>query len=115
MARKRKRAHKPNGTFNADNPKTPENEAYVPQVAKVVDSSFNDEVLEPKSTATLTVKVGKGQQICDGPTTGYRDGPDGTIETANFKDGWLPGGWHDNPAKCSQSDGEHCEYVKVEL
>ncbi len=76
--KKATRAHKDNGTFQADDPKTPKNEAY-------------------------------GTQICDGPSTGYRDGPDGTIEVMDLPTGWLPGGWVDTPAKC-KNDGDH---VKV--
>jgi hypothetical protein len=52
--------------------------------------------------------------VANGPTTGYRDGKDGVVETADFMDGRLPKGWHDSPAKCKNCDGvEHMEYVKV--
>jgi hypothetical protein len=92
MARKkrsdagRKRAHEPNGTFTADNPSTPENEAY---------------------------EVTKGKQVANGPTTGYRDAADGKVERKSFNDGWLPDGWHDSPARCDNCNGyEHPEYVE---
>jgi|GEM_PF-4381497 len=54
-------------------------------------------------------------KVADGPTTGYRDGQGGAVETANFPDGWLPAGWEDSPAKCKNCDGKsHPEYVQVE-
>ena len=32
-------------------------------------------------------------------TAGYRDGPNGTIETATFTIDYLPKGWNDNPTE----------------
>lgn len=65
------------------------------------------------SVASVTPNVSKGRQACDGPTTGYRDAPDGKVERRAFNDGWLPEGWHDTPADCDNCDGEsHPEYVE---
>lgn len=85
------RAHNEDGTFKADDPDTEINEAYkLPEVH------------------------GKGQQVCDGPTTGYRDGKDGVVERCEFINGFLPDGWHDTPAKCKNCDGKsHPEYVDI--
>lgn len=56
----------------------------------------------------------QAQPVANGPTTGYRDGPNGTVHVADFPDGRRLDGWHDNPAKCDNCDGiEHPEYVKV--
>ena len=56
----------------------------------------------------------KGVKAADGPTTGYRDGPKGIIETTTFLDGFIPEGWIDTPAKCGNYSGDgHDEYVKV--
>ena len=59
-------------------------------------------------------KKDKGLQAATGPTSGYRDGPDGIIETADFLDGWLPEGWVDTPAKC-RNKVKHGDYVKVKV
>lgn len=42
----------------------------------------------------------QAEPVKNGPTTGYRDGPDDTIETADFVDGVLAKDWYDTPAKC---------------
>lgn len=54
-------------------------------------------------------------------TVGYRNGPNGTIETAIFTIGYLPKGWNDNPVNCKNYVGKdgtgtgHMDYVKVKL
>lgn len=49
----------------------------------------------------------------NGPTTAYRDAPDGKVERKNCLDGRIPNGWFDTPAKCSNCDGmSHPEYVE---
>lgn len=60
-------------------------------------------------------KKSTGVQACKGPTTGYRDGTDGVVETKDFKDGWIPSGWFANPIGCSNCSGDHAttKYVKV--
>lgn len=93
------RAHNEDGTFKADDPATPENEAFVKAL---------------KSSPIQKTKVSKGRHICNGETTGYRDGKDGTVETCTFPDGWLPEGWHDTPADCNNCDGKsHPDYVNI--
>lgn len=56
-----------------------------------------------------------GFQACDGPTTGYRDGDSGVVETKDFANGWIPAGWFGNPSDCSHCTGSHAttKYVKV--
>lgn len=67
------------------------------------------------SPRVVTPDPAQATPIANGPTTGYRDGPNGTVETANFQDGVLPDGWLDSPAKCDNCDGmAHPDYVRVE-
>lgn len=56
-----------------------------------------------------------GFQASNGPTTGYRNGSKGVVETKDFPDGWIPDGWVGNPANCSNCTGDHAstKYVKV--
>lgn len=42
-----------------------------------------------------------------GPTTGYRDGLKGIVETKDFMDGRLPPGWFENPIQCNNCTGSH--------
>jgi len=93
----RKRTHEPNGTFMADDPATPQNEAFGVEAPK----------------PAIKIPATEGKQACKGPTTGYRDAADGKVERKTFNDGYLPGGWHDTPADCENCDGmSHPEYVE---
>ncbi len=84
MARQyRRKSHPPSPSHNED----PTTEAKVSEVVSGEDAP-QDDVAEENE---------RGTQVCDGPTAGYRDGPDGTIVTADFPDGRLPEGWHDYP------------------
>ena len=69
----------------------------------------------PGQSSVSYETVKEGTQICDGPTTGYRNGPNGVVETRDFKDGFLDAGWFDNPIHCSHCTGSHAmtKYVKV--
>ena len=70
---------------------------------------FSNDGPKPEKNPPKRVKV------CDGPTTGYRDADGGKVERRDFADGWLPGGWHDTPAKCENCDGKsHPEYLEAE-
>ena len=53
-----------------------------------------------KAPAKKATPKGKGKQVADGETCGYRDVKGGGVERKIFADGWLPAGWHDTPAKC---------------
>ena len=53
-----------------------------------------------KAPAKKAAPKGKGKQVADGETCGYRDVKGGGVERKIFADGWLPAGWHDTPAKC---------------
>lgn len=58
----------------------------------------------------------RGVKVADGETAGYRDGPEDTIETRNFADGWLPDGWVDTPEKCENArdeNGLRRDHIKV--
>ena len=69
-----------------------------------------------KSAAPKAPRKRKGVQVCNGPTTGYRDAPKGEVCGADFPDGFLPEGWEDTPAKCKNYSGDgHGEYVRVRL
>ena len=61
----------------------------------------------------VPVEAAQAQPEEGGATTGYRDGPEGTIETADFPGGVLSKGWNDTPAKCKNYPGHHIDYVKV--
>lgn len=67
------------------------------------------------SLSSQTVPDLEGTRVCDGPTTGYRNGPNGVVEMMGFKDGVLPAGWFDNPIHCSHCTGSHAttKYVNV--
>ena len=55
------------------------------------------------------------RRIADGPTTAYRDGPDGVVHVLDCPDGCIPPDWHDSPAACANCDGKsHPSYVKVD-
>lgn len=86
----KKRARKASGKFKADDPATEANEAFV----------------EEKPS-----KKSKGFRACDGPSTAYRDGPDGTIQVMDVVTGWIPAGWTDTPAKC-KNDGAHVKIAR---
>jgi hypothetical protein len=63
-------------------------------------------------------KVGQSRKaikICDGPTTGYKDGPDGVVNVKSFKNGWLPGDWFDNPVHCANCTGHHATTIYVSV
>jgi hypothetical protein len=57
----------------------------------------------------------QGKQICDGPSTGYRDGPKNTIQVLDLPTGFLPAGWAETWAKCkNHKDGTKPTFVKAE-
>ena len=94
----KKRARKASGKFQGDDPATEANEAFV-------------EAETPKAKAK---PKGKGFRACDGPSTAYRDGPDGTIEVMDVVTGWIPAGWTDTPANCENPKGNHVEVAKTD-
>lgn len=55
----------------------------------------------------------RGFHAADGLAAGYRDGPDGTIETADFEDGWLPKGWLPTYAHLKNRQNKTENHVKV--
>ena len=48
----------------------------------------------------IETEPAQAQPVDGGPTTGYRDGDDDIIETADFINGKLSEGWKDTPGKC---------------
>lgn len=137
----RERAHNEDGTFTADNPATPENEAYeaenAPQNVKSPtkedlaakaqhdanqagrsESSLATEEGLPQPRNVPTQKAGKGpaeRRAKHSRTRVYRDGDKGCIEYLDVKDGIIPAGWHDSPADCKNRKGAvHQEYVNSE-
>lgn len=54
------------------------------------------------------------RKIADGPTTAYRDGPNGVVDALSCEDGHIPPGWHDDPRECSNCpENAHPTYRKV--
>ncbi len=55
----------------------------------------------------------RGFHAADGPATGYRDGPKGTIEAARFADGWIPKGWLPTYANLKNRQNKTENHIKV--
>lgn len=68
----------------------------------------------PVTTArAVEVEPAQAQPTYNGPTTAYRDAPDGKVERKHCADGIIPKGWFDTPANCENCDGmSHPEYVE---
>lgn len=81
--------------------------------------SIRKKVTEPPSDLVMQQKDwdvdSNGFQASNGPTTGYRDGDGGVVETKDFVSGWIPDGWVGNPVNCNNCTGSHAttKYVKV--
>jgi hypothetical protein len=67
---------------------------------RTVAKAPGNEESETSPSKPASLPKGKGKQVSDGPTCGYRDVKGGGIERRNFVDGFLPNGWHDSPASC---------------
>lgn len=77
--------------------------------------SMRKKATEPSSAASDWDVESDGFQASNGPTTGYRDGAGGVVETKDFVNGWIPDGWVGNPVNCNNCTGSHAttKYVKV--
>lgn len=72
-----------------------------------------NELISSTLPPPLISKISKKRVLNKGPTTGYRDGLEKTVEVMDFIDGWIPEGWFDTPAHCANFSGGHAttEYV----
>lgn len=61
---------------------------------------LSDAPMPVTSARTVEAEPAQAQPVFGGPTTGYRDGLNGIVETKVFHDGVVPEGWFDTPADC---------------